>query len=80
MHPQVKANDTMIELDHPEAGRIRHTRTPARFSNAPPDAPTPAPRLGADTRDVLAQAGYDANAVAALIADGIATDVQDMPE
>jgi len=80
MHPQVEANGTMIETDHPEAGRIRQTRTPARFSDTPPEAPTPAPRLGADTRAVLAQAGYDAKAITALIADGIATDVQDMPE
>ena len=79
-HPQVADNGTIIELDHPQAGRIRQTRTPARFSNAPPGMAAPAPRLGEDTRDVLAKAGYDPESITALIADGIATDVQDMSE
>ena len=79
-HPQVAANGIMLEQDHPQAGRIRQTRTPARFSATTPGAPGPARRLGEDTRDVLAQAGYDAPAIDRLIADGIATDAQDMPK
>ena len=79
-HSQVVANGIVIEGDHPHAGRIRQTRTPARFSATPPGAPGPARRLGEDTRDVLAQAGYDADSINRLIADGIATDAQDMPE
>ncbi len=78
-HSQVVANGIVIEGDHPQAGRIRQTRTPARFSATPPGAPGPARRLGEDTRDVLAQAGYDADSINRLIADGIATDAQDMP-
>jgi len=79
-HPQVAANGSIFEQDHAQAGRIRQTRTPARFSNTPPDRPGPAPRLGEHTRDVLAQAGYDPETIAGLIADGIATDAQDMTE
>lgn len=78
-HPQVAANGIIVEQDHPQAGRIRQTRTPARFSSTPPDAPGPARRLGEDTRDVLAQAGYDRDSIDRLIADGIATDAQDLP-
>jgi crotonobetainyl-CoA:carnitine CoA-transferase CaiB-like acyl-CoA transferase len=33
--------------------------------------------LGEDTRAVLAQAGYDAATIDAMIADGIATDTQE---
>ena len=76
-HPQVQANGTVIEQDHPQAGRVRQTSTPARFSATPPDLPAPARRLGEDTRAVLAQAGYDAEAIDGMIADGIATDMQD---
>jgi crotonobetainyl-CoA:carnitine CoA-transferase CaiB-like acyl-CoA transferase len=76
-HPQVLANDTVIELDHPQAGRIRQARTPARFSATPPGAPRPARRLGEDTRAVLAQAGYDDATIADMIAQGIATDTQE---
>ncbi len=79
-HPQVAANGIILEQDHPQAGPIRQTRAPARFSTTPPGAPRPARRLGEDTRDVLAQAGYDAQTINRLIADGIATDAQDMPE
>ncbi len=76
-HPQVQANGTMIEQDHPQAGRVRQTRTPARFSTTPPDAPKQAHRLGEDTRAVLAQAGYDTRTIDAMIAEGVATDMQD---
>ena len=76
-HPQVRANGIVIEQDHPQAGRIRQTRTPARFSTRPPDAPTPARRLGEDTRTVLAEAGYGAGEIDEMIAQGIATDTQD---
>src|SRR6056297_3583504 len=76
-HPQVQANETVVEQEHPHAGRIRQARTPARFSATPPEAPTPARRLGEDTRAVLAQAGYDTDTIADMIAQGIATDTQE---
>ncbi len=79
-HPQVQANGTVIENDHPQAGRVRQARTPARFSNTPTDPPNPARRLGEDTRAVLAQAGYEPDAIAEMIAQGIATDTQDAPQ
>lgn len=75
-HPQVQANGTVIEQDHPQAGRIRQARTPARFSATPPDMPTPARQLGADTRAILADAGYDSQTITDMIAQGIATDTQ----
>jgi crotonobetainyl-CoA:carnitine CoA-transferase CaiB-like acyl-CoA transferase len=79
-HPQVQANGTVIESDHPQAGRVRQARTPARFSTTPTDPPIPARRLGEDTRAVLAQAGYAPDAIAEMIAQGIATDTQDAPQ
>mgnify|MGYP005844156149 CR=1 FL=1 len=78
-HPQVQANGIVIEQDHPRAGPIRQTRTPARFSATPPGAPQPARRLGEDTRAVLAQAGYDRDTIDEMIAEGIATDPQESP-
>ncbi|MER3357911.1 MAG: CoA transferase [Hoeflea sp. D1-CHI-28] len=79
-HPQVQANGTVIENDHPQAGLIRQARTPARFSTTPIDPPKPARRLGEDTLTVLAQAGYDPETIAEMIAHGIATDTQDAPQ
>ncbi len=79
-HPQVAANRIILEQDHPQAGPLRQTHTPARFSATPPDVPRPARRLGEDTRTVLAEAGYAAAEIDAMIADGIATDTQDSTE
>ena len=76
-HPQVQANEAVIEQDHPQAGRIRQARTPAQFSGTPPEPPRPARRLGEDTRAVLAEAGYDAETIADMIGQGIANDTQE---
>ncbi|SHJ18116.1 Crotonobetainyl-CoA:carnitine CoA-transferase CaiB [Palleronia salina] len=76
-HPQVQANGAVIERDHPQAGRIRQARPPARFSGRAPDAAAPARRLGEDTRDVLMAAGYDAATVDEMIAAGVATGPQE---
>lgn len=79
-HPQVEANGIVFEADHPQAGRIRQARTPARFAGTPVAAPGPARRLGADTEAVLAEAGYAPEEIAALIADGVATGPQETDE
>jgi len=79
-HPQVRANGIVIETDHPQAGPIRQTRTPARFSATPTDPPRPARRLGEDTETVLAEIGYDAETITAMIRDGIATGTQESAE
>jgi crotonobetainyl-CoA:carnitine CoA-transferase CaiB-like acyl-CoA transferase len=76
-HPQVQANGIVIEQEHPQAGRVRQARTPARFSATPTDPPIPARRLGEDTRETLARAGYDARTIDDMIADGAATDTQE---
>ena len=56
-HPQVAGKRGVTEQDHPQAGRIRQARMPARFSATPPGEPAPAHRLGQDTRAVLGEAG-----------------------
>jgi len=60
--------------DHPTEGRVRRTALPNRFSGGEREEDGPAPRLGADTRAVLAEAGYDEGAIEALISDGAARD------
>jgi crotonobetainyl-CoA:carnitine CoA-transferase CaiB-like acyl-CoA transferase len=43
---------------------------PERWSDTPVGDPRPAPRLGADAAAVLEEAGYDAEAVGALVRSG----------
>ena len=79
-HPQIAANGLVIETDHPQAGRLRQARQPAQFSGTPLAPPAGAPVLGADTAGVLAEAGFDAGEIQGLIAQGIATGPQELPE
>ena len=74
-HPQLVASETVMETDHPYAGRIRQARPAARFSETPPDHRFGGPRLGAHSRDVLAASGFAATDIEALVTDAIvATD------
>ncbi len=75
-HPQIIANGSVIQIDHPDAGPLRQARSPAQFSATPIDPPNPARQLGADTETVLAEAGYSAETIAEWIADGVATGAQ----
>ena len=63
---QIAANEVVIETEHPDAGRLRQARPAAVFSDTPTAPPRPAPRLGADTEEVLGEAGFDSAAIAAL--------------
>ncbi len=71
-HPQIAANDLLVESDHPVAGRLRQTRPAARFSRTVPEMRGGAPGLGEHTAEVLAEAGFDANEIAALQESGAA--------
>ena len=71
-HPQIRANALVVETSHPEAGRLRHPRSAARFSVTEPEHRRGAPVLGAHTREVLSEHGFGRDAIAALEASGAA--------
>ena len=71
-HPQIRANELIVELDHPEAGPLRQTRPPARFSGTPPAHRYGGPALGEHTRDVLLEAGLSEKTVEELLSSGAA--------
>ncbi|MEM8699213.1 MAG: CoA transferase [Pseudomonadota bacterium] len=66
-HPQIAANALIEEHDHPHAGRLRQTRTPAHFEASPAEYRNGAPRLGEDSASVLAEAGFSEAEIADLI-------------
>ena len=74
MIPQVQANGILVENDHPVAGRLRQARTPALFSETPAEHRFGAPALGGQTREILAEAGYSAAEIDALIDSGAAAE------
>lgn len=75
-HPQIEANKLVVEHEHPDAGLLRQTRPPAQFSDTPAEYRMGGPRLGAHTKEVLAEAGIDQSKIDQLIASGAAMDDQ----
>ena len=70
-HPQVEARESLVEMDHPRAGKVRMVGAPVRLSETPGSVRTPAPMLGEHTEEVLRQLlGLEAEEVAALRAAG----------
>jgi len=68
--PQIAHNGTFVEYDHPTEGRVKTPGFPIRFSKTPSTVERGAPLAGEHTREVLAEAGYDADAIARLEASG----------
>lgn len=69
-HPQVKARGSMVEMDHPSAGRVRIVGVPVRLSGTPGSVRTPSPTLGQHTDEVLRALGWSVEELAALRATG----------
>ena len=65
-HPQLIANEIIVESEHPHAGRVRQTRPAARFDRTPAGVRRPAPLLGEHTEEILAELGLDRAEVAEL--------------
>ncbi|MGF1502165.1 MAG: CaiB/BaiF CoA transferase family protein [Paracoccaceae bacterium] len=79
-HPQIAANRLVVQVEHPDAGPIRQSRPPARFSDEDFAPPRPAERLGASTAAVLAEAGYPPEEIARLVDAGAATAPREAAE
>jgi crotonobetainyl-CoA:carnitine CoA-transferase CaiB-like acyl-CoA transferase len=59
-------------VEHPVAGRVDTIGLPVKFSGTPGGITRPAPLFGQHTRSVLEEAGYAANEIDRLLADGAA--------
>ncbi len=69
--PQFVVNQTFLEYEHPQAGRVRAVRSPAKFSRTAPEMWRHAPGLGEHTDAILGDFGFSASAIAKLRADQV---------
>ena len=68
---QVKANDIIVEYNHPKVGKIRQARGAAKFSMDDTTNPIGAPGLGEHSREILLEAGVSEGEIEALVADRV---------
>lgn len=62
----------VVSYDHPDVGPIRGPGPLVKPVGEPAAAPRPAPPLGRDSVEVLAEIGFDADEIATLLASGVA--------
>jgi crotonobetainyl-CoA:carnitine CoA-transferase CaiB-like acyl-CoA transferase len=68
----VRAREMVVELDQPGTDGVRQLGMPVKFSRTPGGPQGPGPVLGADTEDVLRDAGFSGDEIAELIEAGVA--------
>jgi crotonobetainyl-CoA:carnitine CoA-transferase CaiB-like acyl-CoA transferase len=64
--PQVRAQEMMLEVEHPGHGPVRMTGFPVKLSGTPCAVRLPAPELGQHTEEVLRELGWSPERIAAL--------------
>src|SRR5690349_6026228 len=69
--PHMLATDRFPVVDHPTEGKIRSMKVSANWSETPVETERLAPRLGQHSAEVLREAGYSDDEVAAMVRDGV---------
>ena len=70
-HPQLRARQFIVELEHPLAGVVKSLGNPVRLSDTAVSYRTPPPLLGEHTASVLQSLGYGDAEIAELQSAGV---------
>ena len=68
---QVLARELIVELDHPDIGRVRQPVPAARFDRTPARIQGPAPRIGEHSAAILAELGLEAAEIERLASEKV---------
>ncbi|WOH84733.1 CoA transferase [Bradyrhizobium sp. BEA-2-5] len=74
--PHMVATGVFPVVDHPTEGRIRSMTPSARWSETKVEPSRLAPRLGEHSAEILQEAGFSTEEIAAMVRDGAAKAVQ----
>jgi crotonobetainyl-CoA:carnitine CoA-transferase CaiB-like acyl-CoA transferase len=69
--PHLVAANFFPVVDHPTEGPIRNMKVSATWSETPAETPRLAPQLGQQSAEILQEAGFSIDEVAALLRDGV---------
>lgn len=69
--PQVRHLEMAVPVAHPARGEIRILRNATRIEGHPHAIRRPAPAAGQHSAEILREAGFDEDAIAGLVRDGI---------
>jgi formyl-CoA transferase len=69
--PHLAATGFFPVVNHPSEGAIRSMRVAASWSDTPAEPTRLAPRLSEHSEEILQEAGFSADEIAALVRDGV---------
>ena len=69
--PQMRAAGAFVDLDYPGYGKLTTINSPIFTTAGDKRPPTAAPQLGAHTKEVLQDLGYDEETIAMLVRRGV---------
>ncbi len=70
-HPQLLANDMLIDVEQPPIGKVRMMGIPVKLCGNPGQIRRPAPGFGQHTEEVLLELGYTSHKVEELRQQGV---------
>lgn len=75
-HPQTRARDIVVDVDHPIAGRGHALALPVKLSASPARVTRPAPLLGENTREILHEFGFLDGEIDDLVRQGAVAEAK----
>ena len=73
-HPQTKARDMVLSVEHATAGEVQTLGLPVKFSATPGAVARAAPVYGQHSREILEEAGYQPSEIDQLIAEKVVAE------